>query len=276
MSKRSKKSNKYPANSLLLPDITVKPLNREGASKLKASNSENNLKKSKPLKPSLSIKSLSVNQKYAKTKSGNNLDNDNLTNFQDLNINNESDDFDCSSNLLRAKDSLENLIKTERFLENPELNIGCPSTSSSPDTLSPRSLPALNESTKSTVASKSSAWESNEKMTKCRRSKERKKKGGKTVEAISVKLPKCDNRDFKSGDDEKAASSPSTSHLSGDNFAYVAYEPKTSRSVVFTNEVMVVYFNGEHVVSEAKEPLKKELEQQVRNKEMRKGHLLYN
>lgn len=272
MSKRSKKSNKYPANSLLLPDITVKPLNRDGASKLKASNSENNLKKSKPLKPSLSIKSWSVNQKYAKTKTVGNLDEDNLNNFQDLNINNESDDFDCSSNLLRAKDSLENLMKTERLLENPELHIGSPSTSSSPDTLSPRSLPALNEGTKSTVASKSSAWESNEKTTKCRRTKERKKKGMKTTETAGVKLPKCDNRDFKSGDDEKASSS----NLLGDNFAYVAYEPKTSRSVVFTNEVMVVYFNGEHVVSESKEPLKKELEQQVRNKEMRKGHLFYN
>ncbi|XP_045473970.1 uncharacterized protein LOC123680223 isoform X1 [Harmonia axyridis] len=271
MSKRSKKNNKYPANSLLLPDITVKPLNREGASKLKASNSENNLKKCKPLKPSLSIKSWSVNQKYAKNKIANNLDDDNLNNFQDLNISNESDDYDCSSNLLRAKDSLENLLKTERFLENAELNVGSPSTSSSPETLSPRSLPALNEgATKSTAASKSSAWES--KMTKNRRTKERKKKGGKTTD---FKLPKCDNRDFKSGDDEKAAATSSNNLLS-DNFAFVAYEPKTSRSVVFTNEVMVVYFNGEHVISESKEPLKKELEQQVRNKEMRKGHLLYN
>lgn len=35
---------------------------------------------------------------------------------------------------------------------------------------------------------------------------------------------------------------------------------------------MVVHFNGDEVVGESKEPLKKELEQQVRNKEMRRGH----
>lgn len=37
---------------------------------------------------------------------------------------------------------------------------------------------------------------------------------------------------------------------------------------------MVVYINKEDkVVGEASEPLKKELEQQVRNKEMRRGHM---
>lgn len=34
----------------------------------------------------------------------------------------------------------------------------------------------------------------------------------------------------------------------------------------------MVYFNAEEVVGESKEPLKKELEQQIRNKEMRRGH----
>ncbi|KAL3268106.1 hypothetical protein HHI36_007233 [Cryptolaemus montrouzieri] len=275
MSKHSKKSVKYPGNSLILPDITVKPLNQGGPSKLKASNSENNLKRNKSLKPSLSTKSWSVNQKYTKTRTAGGKE-ENLTNLQDLNINNDSDDYDCSSNLLRARDSLENLLKVERLPESAELTFDSPSSSSSPDTLSPRSLPALNESTKSTVTSKSLAWESNEKSTKTRRAKEKKKKGNKITELMNLKSQNhYDNRDFKSGD-EKAITTPSSSNSIPDNYSYVPYEPKPSRSVVFTNEVMVVYFNGEHVVYESKEPLKKELEQQVRNKEMRKGHILSN
>lgn len=49
---------------------------------------------------------------------------------------------------------------------------------------------------------------------------------------------------------------------------------KNNKSVVFTNEVFVIYFNGDEVICESKEPLKKDIEQQVRNKEMRHGHLL--
>lgn len=49
---------------------------------------------------------------------------------------------------------------------------------------------------------------------------------------------------------------------------------KSRKSVVFTNEVCVVYFNGDEVIYESKEPLKKGVEQQTRNKEMRHGHLL--
>lgn len=47
---------------------------------------------------------------------------------------------------------------------------------------------------------------------------------------------------------------------------------KNVKSVDFTNEVRVVHFRADQVVGESKEPLKRELEQQVRNKEMRRGH----
>lgn len=57
-----------------------------------------------------------------------------------------------------------------------------------------------------------------------------------------------------------------------ETYEYQPYRPKNSKSVEFTNEVQVIYFTGEEVVGEAKEPLKKELEQQIRNKEMRRGH----
>lgn len=58
-----------------------------------------------------------------------------------------------------------------------------------------------------------------------------------------------------------------------DSYQYQPYKHSPSKSVEFTGEVMVVYFNGDDVVGESKEPLKKELEQQLRNKEMRKGHM---
>ncbi|KAK9880127.1 hypothetical protein WA026_008642 [Henosepilachna vigintioctopunctata] len=268
MSKHSKKTVPRSGNSLQLPDIAVKSLGQGGQSKLKASNSENNLKTSQPLKPSLSTKSWSVNQKYGREKNDDSNE-ENLAHLQELNIT-ELDDFTCSSNLLRAKDSLENLLKTERLLGNEELRFDSPTTSSSPDSMSPRSLPALNESTKATVASKSLAWESSEKTTRNRKTKDKKKKGNKTADLNSKSQP-FDNRDFRSGDEKKIIAIPSPLES-----CYVPYEPKPSRSVVFTNEVMVVYFNGEHVVCESKEPLKKELEQQVRNKEMRKGHIFLN
>ncbi|XP_076256489.1 uncharacterized protein LOC143193927 [Rhynchophorus ferrugineus] len=51
------------------------------------------------------------------------------------------------------------------------------------------------------------------------------------------------------------------------------YFPNNSKSVVFTNDVLVVYFNNEDVVGETREPLKKEIDQQERNKEMRRIHL---
>lgn len=58
-----------------------------------------------------------------------------------------------------------------------------------------------------------------------------------------------------------------------ESYQYQPYKHPPSKSVEFTGEVMVVYFNGDDVVGESKEPLKKELEQQLRNKEMRKGHM---
>lgn len=73
-------------------------------------------------------------------------------------------------------------------------------------------------------------------------------------------------KDYKSGDDGQPA-------LLADaqSYAYQPYHGKNSR-VEFTNNVMVVYIKEDRVIGESSEPLKKELEQQVRNKEMRKGH----
>ncbi|XP_044269093.1 uncharacterized protein LOC123014195 isoform X2 [Tribolium madens] len=52
------------------------------------------------------------------------------------------------------------------------------------------------------------------------------------------------------------------------------YYTKNTKSIKFTNQVTVLYFNGEDILCESMEPLKKEQDQQLRNKEMRKEHLL--
>lgn len=67
---------------------------------------------------------------------------------------------------------------------------------------------------------------------------------------------------------------PNEETLLDDETYQYKYFPKNSKSVVFTKDVMVIYFNGDDVISELKEPLKKEVEQQVRNKEMRQTHLI--
>lgn len=76
-------------------------------------------------------------------------------------------------------------------------------------------------------------------------------------------------KDHTSGDEIRNGESEEFT----DSYEYKPYHlTRNSKSVEFTNEVKVVYFTGDEVVREAKEPLKKELEQQIRNKEMRKGH----
>lgn len=57
-----------------------------------------------------------------------------------------------------------------------------------------------------------------------------------------------------------------------ENYKYQPYH-RPSKTVDFTSDVMVVYFSGTDVVKKGREPLKRELDQQLRNKEMRKGHI---
>lgn len=48
------------------------------------------------------------------------------------------------------------------------------------------------------------------------------------------------------------------------------YAERNSKSVRFQKEVNVVYFAGDQIVEQKTEPLKKETEQQERNKELRR------
>lgn len=57
-----------------------------------------------------------------------------------------------------------------------------------------------------------------------------------------------------------------------DAYEYHPYQ-KTRKCVTFENQVDVIYFTSDEIVSKVYEPLKKESEQHLRNKEMRKGHI---
>lgn len=78
-------------------------------------------------------------------------------------------------------------------------------------------------------------------------------------------------KDVTSGDENRERIE-NTAEENYENYQYQPYRAKNAKAVDFTNEVSVVYFNADEVVGESKEPLKKELDQQIRNKEMRKGH----
>lgn len=52
-----------------------------------------------------------------------------------------------------------------------------------------------------------------------------------------------------------------------------AYHPYPKKCVTFVNEVDVIYFTNDEILRKVSEPLKKESDQQIRNKEMRKGHV---
>lgn len=83
------------------------------------------------------------------------------------------------------------------------------------------------------------------------------------------------SKDHTAGDEvrPKADNTMDENEQEEESYVYQPYHPENTKSVEFTNEVMVVYFTGEEVVRESVEPLKKELEQQIRNKEMRRGHM---
>ncbi|XP_060522729.1 uncharacterized protein LOC132699827 [Cylas formicarius] len=124
---------------------------------------------------------------------------------------------------------------------------------------SPKSLPALSGTSKLLF------WDPYDRKGRGNRKAARKK--GK-----STSVPR--NDPGPSLDDAEEAAGEDAVEPEKDNLSKYAYDPRSTKSVVFTDEVLVVYFKNELVVGEATEPLKKEAEQQTRNKEMRRCHLV--
>lgn len=283
MSNKSKnvKSNQYQnANS---QSITVKPITIEEkpkSTKFKSSLSENNLKIGKGIKEKIvsRVKSWSNKDKYVNS----NLELDVRSNID----NSEIDVVDevLNSNLTRARGSLENLLRDEKSMPTDGLaSRPCFSASETREKTvpeSPKSSPLLHENSKSN--SKFLFWDPfDKKGRKNRKELNRKKKKSKNNEQqkkeTSLSIPaegksclaNIDNKenDIRENEEDNETIEAETSYK-------YKYFPKSSKSVVFTNEVFVVYFNGTDVVYESKEPLKKDTEQQERNKEMRQGHLM--
>lgn len=180
------------------------------------------------------------------------------------------------SNLLRARDSLDNLLKDEQNMPKSSLerSIVLPKLKHMPE--SPKSSPQLGEKCKASTSSKGPFWDPYDRQGKKNRKDLKRRGKAKSTDQRRHLDSKKESPPSKHG--EKVASVAESSGANQESStmeeeSFEKYMTKNSKSVVFTNEVLVVYFNNEDVVGEEKEPLKKEVEQQTRNKEMRRVHL---
>lgn len=254
-----------------------KPESGPDKRKLNFSQSDNNFDHQKSIKHKLlgKVKSWSSKDQHSKNKCIS-VELDLARSLSKLEVSESVDDL--GSNLLRARDSLDNLLKDEQNMPKSSLekSILHPKPRNISD--SPKSSPQLGENYKAS-SSKMPFWDSYGKKNR----KDAKKKG----KSRSMESPRTDlnaiptegktTSIMKKADDNSAGDDNSTNQdtsvMEEENSYRFKYFPKNSKSVVFTNEVLVVYFNNEDVVGEEKEPLKKEVEQQTRNKEMRRIHL---
>lgn len=288
MSNKSKNVNTNPFQNTNVHSLIVKPLSVEEmpkSTKFKSSLSENNLKTNKGIKEKIvnRVKSWSNRDKYTLNQKFE-LEADLA---QPNTINNSENDFIdevVDSNLTRARGSLESLLRDEQNMPKDDLRSrSCFSAAETRDRTiqeSPKSSPLLHDNLKPN--SKFLFWDPfDKKGRKNRKELKRKKKKNKNYEQqkkeTSSSIPgegkscltKNDNKDIDMRDNDS-----DNDTLEAETSYKYKYFPKTSKSVVFNNEVYVVYFNGTDVVCDSKEPLKKDTEQQVRNKEMRQGHLM--
>ncbi|XP_056629849.1 uncharacterized protein LOC130901126 [Diorhabda carinulata] len=269
----SNTSSNIGSHSLVVKSLKVE---EKQSPRFKCSHSENGLKiSSKGIKQKIvnKVRSWSSRDKYS-------VDNNmkvetllgkNQISEEDL----ESMENIADSNLTRARGSLENLLKDESEPVSDEWRCRSLSVASgsspknSPD--SPKSTPDTSRNAKHLL------WDPfDKKGRKNRKELGRKKKKNKNK--VEVPKQECssipmEGKSCLSKPLEKEKEHETETVEEEYTYKY-KYFPKNSKSVVFTNEVFVVYFNEQDVVSEAKEPLKKDIDQQERNKEMRHGHLL--
>ncbi|XP_030753153.1 uncharacterized protein LOC115880160 [Sitophilus oryzae] len=247
--------------------------------KLNVSHSENNLENSKNIKKKILNK---VKSWSSKDLHQNNLGNSE-TDSAKLNQSEVIESNDLSSSLVNARDSLDNLIKADKIMTKTKTDPCLLHQNSQRMAESPKSSPQLNEKW-CAGTSKGSYWSQYDKQNKKNRKESKKKnmilKNFEVPRNESHSMPTEGNRTpfkktntSKSNEEENASYNEDASMIEEEQTYKYKYFPQNSKSVVFTNEVLVVYFNNEDVVEESKEPLKKEVDQQERNKEMRRIHL---
>ncbi|XP_066249558.1 uncharacterized protein [Euwallacea similis] len=187
----------------------------------------------------------------------------------------ESNEDLSGIHLPRARDSLDNLVKDEQNIPKSSLERSIIQSKfrNVPD--SPKSSPQLGGNYKA-GSSKMIYWDPYDRQGKKNRKDNKRNNKGKTAEYPrsdgSVPVPSKKHSTLK-----KEASAETTEKVytleAEEGSPQYKFLAKNSKSVEFTNEALVIYFNNDDVVGEEKEPLKKEVEQQTRNKEMRRIHL---
>ncbi|KAF5305278.1 hypothetical protein FQA39_LY09243 [Lamprigera yunnana] len=128
---------------------------------------------------------------------------------------------------------------------------------------------------KSTIgdsASKILTWDPWNKL--ARKNKNEKKRKEKQSHSSKLRCTSSFLKNHPSGDELHTNSIEAQVVIPKSQEIY-EYQPyKTAKkSVDFVNEVSVMHFAGDVIIDQTMEPLKKELDQQIRNKEMRRGHI---
>ncbi|XP_050504377.1 uncharacterized protein LOC126883173 [Diabrotica virgifera virgifera] len=257
------------AHSLIVKPIKIE---EKQSTKFKSTQSENKLKTTKSIKNKIvsKVRSWSNRDKYINGTTGMDAaigkreygedDSEPVVNIAD-------------SNLSRARGSLENLLCDNTVNESGKYrSLSAASTSTTRNSqLSPKSSPGTSKSSKHLV------WDPfGKRGPKIRKDLGRTKKRSKNVAELPKQEPFYVPMEGKSClAKQEAKETLEDTETVEEEYGYkYKYFPKNSKSVVFTNEVFVVYFNDHDVVSEVKEPLKKDIEQVERNKEMRQGNLM--
>ncbi|KAF5303373.1 hypothetical protein FQR65_LT08286 [Abscondita terminalis] len=197
------------------------------------------------------------------------------TTIENLNSGNTfSEENDDQPEVFKAKDSLENILvaKTDKCID--ESKSGSLRDAHYSEILFPNSILTINNATHSLV--KELTWDPWNKLgRKNKKEKRRKEKSPHTSHEKTI-----NNSTYKKGKDHISGDEPQShtiesSHIVRRPLETYEYQPYKSnrKSVDFVNEVAVMYFTGDEIISKAMEPLKKELDQQIRNKEMRRGHI---
>ncbi|KAL1494446.1 hypothetical protein ABEB36_010044 [Hypothenemus hampei] len=256
--------------SLETPKPGTSSLSNSDKYKLTLSQSENTLDSQKTgrQKPLAKVKSWSSKDCHSAEQTYN-VELDLARSLTKLEVAESNEDFG-TVNLLRARDSLSNMVKDEQNTPKSGLEtIFQTKLRNGPD--SPKSSPQLGKNSKD-LSSKQPFWNSYDRPGKKNRKDIKNHKKSHLDWPKSAAKKSSMDESGKCEDSNKNAVEES-SDMEEEHTKKFKYMAKNSKSVVFTNEVLVVYFNNDDVVGEEKEPLKKEVEQQTRNQEMRRVHL---
>ncbi|XP_066140341.1 uncharacterized protein [Euwallacea fornicatus] len=187
----------------------------------------------------------------------------------------ESNEDLAGIHLLRARDSLDIMVKDEQNMpkSNLERSILQPKSRSMPD--SPKSSPQLGGNCKA-GSTKMIYWDRHDRQDKKNRKDNKRNNKDKNTDSLrsdgSGSISSKNHSTLKNETSDETTEKVYSLEAEEDSPQY-QFLAKNSKSVEFTNEAMVIYFNNDNVVGERKEPLKKEVDQQTRNKEMRRIHL---